>query len=150
MRLWHAHAHARTHAHTHAAEAEFSSHLAHEVRNPLSGIDNCSIFLIEALNTLAKSHTLNDCMMKDLSQIRSCVLYIQGILNNTLDLSKLEAGKLELKTSDLELKKDVIDIAISMLGRNKRSVEVSWCVRGCLGVGVMRLKVSEMPDEWVG
>merc|ERR1711937_370532 len=114
-----------------AAEADFSSHLAHEIRNPLSGIDNCSMFLLEALNALGKCTSLdqvfsgNNTMMKDVMQIRSCVFYIQGILNNTLDLSKLGAGKFKLKNSDFDLKSDVIDVAISMLGRNKRSVQVT-------------------------
>merc|ERR1719331_1795107 len=79
------------------AETDFNNHMAHEIRNPLSGIDNCSLFLNEALNTLYNHPSLDDAirklvfsgnesMVKDLSQIRNCMSYIQGILNNTLDL----------------------------------------------------------------
>merc|ERR1711937_886154 len=71
-----------------AAEADFSSHLAHEIRNPLSGIDNCSVFLSETLDVLSKKTSLNktmqellfagnESMKQDVLQIRSCVLYIQ-------------------------------------------------------------------------
>lgn len=110
------------------AEIEFTSFLAHEVRNPLSGIDSSSQLIIHSMSELkanAADSRVRD-ISDDLDQAISdahhslnCVKYMQTILSNTLDLTKLEAGKLRLQTVEMFLFKDIISPSMTMLVSQK-------------------------------
>lgn len=120
------------------AEAEFTSFLAHEVRNPLSGIDSSSQLMLSAnrrrlqflQQRLVETRPVDveevQTLLEDAKQliddgehIHKCVQYIQSILNNTLDLAKLKDGKMRFKTERVLVRAEVIDVAVTMLSSMK-------------------------------
>jgi signal transduction histidine kinase len=124
-------------------EADFTDFLAHEVRNPLSGIDACSLLILADLekikmkvsilaghaDTSVEAQHLSEELDQPLAdglQIKRCVQYIQNILDNTLDITKLKNGRLDIQLKTVFLRYDILDMAVVMLSAMKApGVEVS-------------------------
>lgn len=86
-----------------AAKARFVATVSHEIRTPLTG-------LIGVVEQLAKS-SLSDQQREMLATIRDCGKGLNTVLNDVLDLSRLEAGGLRLETGivDLERTRSTLD-----------------------------------------
>lgn len=82
------------------AKSEFLSHISHEIRTPLNGIVGaCSLIEPAALNK--KNAELFD-VMKASSSV------LLDLVNNVLDLSKIESGKTVVRTEDFYLQNLVL------------------------------------------
>ncbi len=80
------------------AKSEFLAKVSHELRTPLNAILGYSEMLLEdSVESQAKS--------ADLSRIHEAGKNLLGLINNLLDLSKLEAGKTEVNPEAFELGK---------------------------------------------
>ena len=76
-----------------AAKSEFLSHMSHEIRTPLNAI--------VGLARLLRAN--DDRRAERLDQLEQASRHLLGIVNDVLDLSKIEAGHLELETLDFHL-----------------------------------------------
>ncbi|MCK7484258.1 MAG: ATP-binding protein [Bacillus subtilis] len=85
------------------AKGEFLANMSHEIRTPLSGIYN-SLYLL--YNT-----TLTPEQQEYMDIANSSIESLSGIVNNILDLSKIEAGKLELNVSSFDLEDELFQVA---------------------------------------
>lgn len=103
------------------AKTEFLSNMSHEIRTPLNAIVGFSNLLLDNkdLPETAKSE-VNDIVMASDNLLE--------IVNGILDISKIEAGKLEIVNTEYEFKK-VIDELVSL-------------TRGRLGEKPIELKTS--------
>ena len=81
------------------AKSAFLANLSHELRTPLNAIIGYSEMLAEEA---AEGQT--SAALEDLGKIRSSARHLLDLVNDLLDLSKIEAGNmsLELETFDLE------------------------------------------------
>ena len=84
------------------AKSEFLANMSHEIRTPLSGITN-------ALYLLKNTH-LDTEQMDFLDIAKSSVESLSRIVNNILDLSKIEAGKLDLEMSSFDLENELYQL----------------------------------------
>lgn len=79
-------------------QLEFLDMIAHELRNPLGAIMQSSDFLIEKLvgvdDKNGKPRVVTDNDVEDLRTIVLCAQHMSRIINDTLNLSKLEGGML--------------------------------------------------------
>ncbi len=73
------------------AKSAFLANMSHEIRTPLNAI----IGFAEVLNT--KSENLTDAQKDKLVKIGTASEHLLSIINDILDLSKIEAGKLSLE-----------------------------------------------------
>ena len=80
------------------AKSKFLANMSHELRTPLNAIIGYSELLAEE----AEDEGLDD-MMDDLKKINDSGKHLLGLINDILDLSKIEAGKLELFISEFEV-----------------------------------------------
>ena len=77
------------------AKSEFLAKMSHELRNPLNSIIGYSEILLETLDETSGQKS-EEQKYKDLTSIRGAGHRLLELINDLLDLSKLEAGKMEL------------------------------------------------------
>ncbi|HLY20186.1 MAG TPA: PAS domain-containing sensor histidine kinase [Bryobacteraceae bacterium] len=75
------------------AKSEFVANMSHEVRTPLNAVIGYS----EMLQEVAEERDVQD-MLPDLRRIQTAGKHLLGLINDVLDLSKIEAGKVQLCT----------------------------------------------------
>jgi signal transduction histidine kinase/ActR/RegA family two-component response regulator len=78
------------------AKSAFLAIMSHEIRTPLNGI-------LGMTQALAADPALTPAQLSRLTVIRQSGQSLLAILNDILDLSKIEAGKLELENIDFDL-----------------------------------------------
>ncbi|MEB3294920.1 MAG: CHASE2 domain-containing protein [Synechococcales bacterium] len=78
------------------AKSEFLANMSHELRTPLNGI-------LGYAQVLERSSTLDHKQREGISIIHQCGSHLLTLINDILDLSKIEARKLELYPNDLNL-----------------------------------------------
>ena len=80
-----------------AAKSDFLAKMSHELKNPLNAIIGYSEILIE------DNDETNVQKSQDLDSIRSAGLRLLGLIDSLLELSRLEAGKAELRVEEFDL-----------------------------------------------
>ena len=86
------------------AKSDFLAKISHELRTPLNAIIGYSEMLMED----AGDEGL-DAFVEDLDKIHSSGTHLLTLINDLLDISKIEAGKMELHLEDFKLK-DLISL----------------------------------------
>jgi CHASE2 domain-containing sensor protein/DNA-binding NarL/FixJ family response regulator len=79
-----------------SAKSEFLANMSHELRTPLNGI-------LGYAQILSRSATFNQSEKEGISIIHQCGTHLLTLINDILDLSKIEARKLELAPGELML-----------------------------------------------
>jgi len=92
-----------------AMKSEFVSVASHELRTPLAAIKNSVQLMLSG-----KTGEINENQTKFLSMAERNINRLTNILNDLLNLSKIESGKIELKFEDIELK-GLIELTASSL-----------------------------------
>jgi two-component system sensor histidine kinase/response regulator len=75
------------------AKSEFLSNMSHEIRTPMNAILGFAHLLRRGLQDARQQ--------EQLSRISDAAHHLLGIINDILDLSKIEAGKIELEQADI-------------------------------------------------
>ena len=79
-----------------AAKTDFLSHMSHELRTPLNGV-------LGYTQVLLRDQTTTPGQRKSLAAIESCGRHLLALINDVLDLAKIEAGRLELDDKPIDL-----------------------------------------------
>ena len=81
-----------------AAKSQFLANMSHELRTPLNAIIGYAEMLIEDAEDEGETEGA-----EDLAKIRGAGTHLLGLINNVLDLSKVEVGRVELDVRPVNL-----------------------------------------------
>ncbi|MCK6551897.1 PAS domain S-box protein, partial [Myxococcota bacterium] len=84
------------------AKTAFLANMSHEIRTPMNAI--------VGLAHLVQRETTNARHREQLAKITGAAHHLLGIVNDLLDLSKIEAGKVALESSDFDVCRIVTDV----------------------------------------
>jgi PAS domain S-box-containing protein len=84
------------------AKSDFLANMSHEIRTPMNAIIG--------LTHLLERDVSDPVHTERLAKISGAAQHLLGIINDILDLSKIEAGRLQLEQSDFELERIIDNI----------------------------------------
>jgi PAS domain S-box-containing protein len=90
-------------------KSEFIATMSHELRTPLNSIIGFSGILRQGL-----AGPLNDEQKKQLGMVHSSARHLLGLINDLLDLSRLESGKMELFVEKFDVS-DLVNEVVQVL-----------------------------------
>jgi GAF domain-containing protein/CheY-like chemotaxis protein len=94
-------------------KTQFLANMSHELRTPLNSIIGFSRVILKGIDG-----PLTELQKTDLTSIHNSGQHLLGLINNILDLSKIEAGKMELNFEEVQLEpiiKGVMSTAVALV-----------------------------------
>lgn len=88
------------------AKSQFLANMSHELRTPLNAVIGYSEMLKEEALDMGAGETMGP----DLDRIRGAGKHLLSLINDVLDLSKIEAGKMELFVEEVDLAATLDDV----------------------------------------
>jgi PAS domain S-box-containing protein len=88
------------------AKSAFLANMSHELRTPLNAILGYSEMLMEEAADLEQR-----ALLPDLKKINSAGSHLLGLINDVLDLSKIEAGRTEIFAEDIDVETLLNEVA---------------------------------------
>src|SRR5437899_5250229 len=88
------------------ARSAFLANMSHELRTPLNAIIGYSEMLQEDAQDLGETH-----FVADLQKIHGAGKHLLGLINDVLDISKIEPGKMDLFLDTIDVPAMVQDVA---------------------------------------
>jgi signal transduction histidine kinase/DNA-binding response OmpR family regulator len=106
------------------AKSEFLANMSHELRTPLNATIGYSELLLEEAEDLG-----HDIYIADLKKIQAAGKHLLDLINDILDLSKIEAGKIELYCETFNIKQVVDEVGntVSPLANKNENELVLHC-----------------------
>jgi PAS domain S-box-containing protein len=104
------------------AKSAFLANMSHELRTPLNAIIGYSELLQEDSERPQAER-------QDLGRIRSSALHLLELINDVLDVSKIEAGKMELYVESFDAKallEDAVATVETLAARNKNTLSLEF------------------------
>jgi len=105
-----------------SAKSQFLASMSHELRTPLNAIIGYSEMLQEEVEDLGHAE-----FGGDLQKIHTAGRHLLSLINNVLDLSKIEAGRMELHLEDFDtsaMLDDVVTTVRPLVDKNSNRLEV--------------------------
>jgi PAS domain S-box-containing protein len=105
------------------AKSTFLANMSHELRTPLNAVIGYSELLQEEAEDLG-----HEDFVSDLEKIRMAGRHLLAIISDVLDLSKIEAGKMELYLETFAITSLIEDVVVAshpLVARNNNAFEVN-------------------------
>jgi CheY-like chemotaxis protein len=105
------------------AKSAFLANMSHELRTPMNAILGYAEMLAEDAEEEG-----NDDQLADIKEIMDAGEHLLSLLNDVLDISKVEAGRMDLYLETFDLTKMVGEVASTtkaLVDKNKNTMEVS-------------------------
>ncbi len=103
-------------------KSDFLARMSHELRTPLNAIIGYSEMLQEEAEDIGEKG-----FVSDLNKIRSAGKHLLSLINSILDISKIEAGKMELYLEPFTVQKlieDTVPIVEPLVAKNGNKLQV--------------------------
>ena len=110
-------------------KSEFLANMSHELRTPLNAIIGYSEMLQEEAQDRRQ-----DALIPDLEKINAAAKHQLSLINDILDLSKVEAGRMELELADFDLP-TAIDGALTLVRERatRRGINLGGTIEDRIG-----------------
>jgi PAS domain S-box-containing protein len=150
------------------AKSQFIANMSHELRTPLSAVIGYTEMLEEELGDLGVTE-----LLPDLEKVEANARHLLNLINGVLDISKIEAGRMEVHAEDFEIGRLAREVAATVQALVEKKgnrleldapgelgsmhtdvVKVRQCLFNLLSNaakftegGVVALSVERVPDE---
>ncbi|MHC9542710.1 MAG: response regulator [Vulcanimicrobiota bacterium] len=104
-------------------KSRFLASMSHELRTPLNAILGYSEMLMEEAEDDG-----NESAASDLKKIHAAGKHLLSLINDVLDLSKIEAGKMEIYIENFDIKamiRDVVSTIEPLVSRNANTLDLT-------------------------
>ena len=108
------------------AKSRFLANMSHELRTPLNAIIGYAELLIEDAEDAGTEAARG--AIADLGRIRGAAHHLRGLIDDVLDLSKIEAGKMELALGEVAvdaLVAQVVEVARPLVAARGNALELA-------------------------
>jgi PAS domain S-box-containing protein len=110
-------------------KSEFLANMSHELRTPLNGIIGFAEFLVDG-----KPGPLNAKQKEYLGDVLNSGRHLLQLINDVLDLAKVEAGKMELNPEPFALAQAIAEVcAVAKPLAQKKAIQITLDVAAQLG-----------------
>lgn len=92
-------------------KSQFLANMSHELRTPLNSIIGFSRVIMKGIDG-----PVTDLQNQDLTAIYNSGQHLLGLINDILDLSKIEAGKMELTFDEVDINKLIKSVMSTVIG----------------------------------
>jgi len=104
------------------AKSDFLATMSHELRTPLNSIIGFSDLILEG-----NAGDLKENQKRDISNISTSGKHLLSLINNVLDLSKIEAGKMELHPEGFPVEEVILEVKQLMASlANKKNIKINY------------------------
>ena len=100
------------------AKSEFLSRMSHEIRTPMNGIIGMTAI---ALQKEQGRERIMECLQK----IQSSSNYLLGLINDILDMSKIESGKMRLEPCEFDMR-EMLDTVRELIAPQAAAKEIEF------------------------
>ena len=121
------------------AKSEFLAKMSHELRTPLNAVLGYSEILLEDAELDGRGEQIGD-----LQKISAAGKHLLAMVNDILDISKIEAGKMDLFLDDFDLDKFIDEVEITtrpLAAKNTNSFVID---RGSEPLGMVHLDATKL------
>jgi signal transduction histidine kinase/DNA-binding NarL/FixJ family response regulator len=120
------------------AKSAFLANMSHELRTPLNAIIGYSEMLEEETHELGKVENV-----KDLQKIQGAGKHLLSLINDVLDLSKIEAGRMGLHLETFEISQMIDEMVTTLhpaISKNSNTIQVHLSEN----LGAMRADITKV------
>jgi len=120
------------------AKSQFLANMSHELRTPLNAIIGYSELLIEDAQDGGREDAI-----PDLERVRSAGKHLLTIINDILDLSKIEAGQMQVYLEEVALAPvlaEIVSTISPLIDKNGNALLVELAPE----LGVMRIDITKL------
>ncbi len=122
------------------AKSTFLANMSHELRTPLNAIIGYSEMLREDAEEVS-----NHSVVSDLKKIEKAGRHLLSLINDVLDLSKIEAGRMELHLEPVSVQSMIRDVASTvepLARRNGNRLVIHEGYRGVVHLDALKFRQS--------
>jgi len=120
------------------AKSAFLANMSHELRTPLNAIIGYSEMLEEETHELGKVENI-----KDLQKIQGAGKHLLSLINDVLDLSKIEAGRMGLHLETFDISQMIDEMVTTLhpaISKNSNTIQVHLAE----DLGAMRADITKV------
>jgi signal transduction histidine kinase/CheY-like chemotaxis protein len=121
------------------AKSEFLAKMSHELRTPLNAVIGYSEILLEDAELDGRGEQIGD-----LQKISAAGKHLLSMVNDILDISKIEAGKMDLFLDDFDLDKLINEVEITSRPLAAKNTNAFVIDRGPEPLGMVRLDATKV------
>jgi signal transduction histidine kinase/CheY-like chemotaxis protein len=121
------------------AKSEFLAKMSHELRTPLNAVIGYSEILLEDAELDGRGEQI-----ADLLKISAAGKHLLSMVNDILDISKIEAGKMELYLEDIDLNHLIDEVEINSRPLAAKNTNTLTIDRGPIPLGTVHLDSTKL------
>ena len=122
-----------------SAKSDFLAKMSHELRTPLNAVLGYSEILLEDAELAGEGEQI-----ADLEKISAAGKHLLAMVNDILDMSKIEAGKMDLFIRDLDLDKFITEIDVTSGPLASKNTNLFIVTRTDAPLGIARVDATKL------